>query len=204
MLDSFMNRGGTNKKQTDELQTLITQAKEERGALSAMLTQISVRSSKLAQMGKTLEQVGLKADSATASVEELDRKVAGLDERLRVFDGIEKRIEGMLAQVTDAQKVAEKLTAPDGDLQKHRQAVNQLASQALETHATVDTLRKERATLEEMRALLRQATTEVKQSVEGTSTVKSDLDGLRATSTQLTQEYQRIREASRSAREDAT
>ena len=80
---------------------------------------------------------------------------------------------------TDAQKLTEKLTAPDGDLQKHRQAVNSLASQALETQATMDTLRKERATLEELRSQLRQATVEVKQSVEGATALKSEMDGVR-------------------------
>jgi len=88
MLDSFKNSfGGSGKqKQADELQTLIAAAKEERGALSAMLTQISVRSSKLAQMGKTLEQVSQKADTATATVEDLNKKVSGLDERLGTLE----------------------------------------------------------------------------------------------------------------------
>ena len=100
-------------------------------------------------------------------------------------------------------RLTEKLTAPDGDLQKHRQAVNSLASQALETHATIDTLRKERASLEELRTQLRHTTGEVKQSVDGTTALKSELDGVRTVATQLNQDYQRIREASRAAREDA-
>lgn len=58
MLDSLKGFGGGGKtqKQVDDLQGLITAAKEERSALSAMLTQISMRSSKLSQMGKSLEQ----------------------------------------------------------------------------------------------------------------------------------------------------
>ena len=54
----------------------------------------------------------------------------------------------------EAQRVSEKITAPDGDLQKHRLAVNQLASQALETQATVETLRKEKAAYDDLRVLL--------------------------------------------------
>src|SRR5688572_18982 len=206
MLDSFKNLTGAGKgqrQQADELQTLIASAKDERGALSAMLTQISLRSATLAQLGKTLEQVGQKAHLATVSVHDLGRRVSALDDRLKAFDLVEKRIEALVTQVTDAQRVTERLTAPDGDLQKHRQAVNQLASQALETQATIETLRKERATLEEIRTQLRQATGDVKQSMEGTTSLRGELDGVRHAASQLSQEYQRIRDTSRAAREDA-
>ena len=81
--------------------------------------------------------------------------------------------------MSDAQRLAEKITAPDGDLQKHRLAVNQLASQALETQATVDTLRKERASLEELRGQLRISGHEVKQSVEMVTALKGELDAIR-------------------------
>ena len=53
-----------------------------------------------------------------------------------------------------AQRVSEKITAPDGELQKHRLAVNQLASQALENQATIETLRKERTSFEDLRVQL--------------------------------------------------
>ena len=54
MLDSLKGLAGSGKaqKQVDDLQSLITAAKEERSALSAMLTQISMRSSKLLADGK--------------------------------------------------------------------------------------------------------------------------------------------------------
>ena len=55
MLDALKGLGGGKaQKQSDDLQSLISAAKEERSALSAMLTQISMRSVKLTQMGKSL------------------------------------------------------------------------------------------------------------------------------------------------------
>ena len=52
MLDAFKMMGASGKKaqQTaaDELQALINTAKEERSALSEMLTQVTIRSGKLA------------------------------------------------------------------------------------------------------------------------------------------------------------
>ena len=65
MLDAFKNMtGGKGKlvqKQTDELELLIATAREERSAISAMLTALTTRSAKLAPLGKTLEQVSEKA-----------------------------------------------------------------------------------------------------------------------------------------------
>ena len=52
--------------------------------------------------------------------------------------------------------MSEKITAPDGELQTHRLAVNQLASQALENQATIETLRTECAWFEELRGPLAQ------------------------------------------------
>jgi hypothetical protein len=39
MLDALFGKSASNKQQVDELQALVNQAKEERAALSAMLTQ---------------------------------------------------------------------------------------------------------------------------------------------------------------------
>jgi hypothetical protein len=57
MLDALKSLTGGSKaaqKQADEFQTLIAAAKEERGALNTMLTQITMRSSRLSQIGKSL------------------------------------------------------------------------------------------------------------------------------------------------------
>ena len=144
MLDAIFGKTGNKKQQVDELQALVNQARDERTALSAMLTQMAGGTSKLAQTSKSLEQVGQKADAALKKLDELGHKVSGYEDRAKGLEQIEKRIAAMLDQVNEAQRVSEKITAPDGELQKHRLAVNQLASQALENQATIETLRKEK------------------------------------------------------------
>ena len=63
MLDAlFGNASGNKKQQQDELQALVNQARDERTALSAMLTQMAGGTSKLAQTSKALDQVGQKAE----------------------------------------------------------------------------------------------------------------------------------------------
>ncbi len=201
MLDALFGSQGKNKNQTDELQALIAQAREERTMLSAMLTQMAGGTSKLAQTSKALDQVGQKADAALKRLDDLGTKVTGYEDRSKGLEQIEKRIAALLEQVHEAQRVSEKITAPDGELQKHRLAVNQLASQALENQATIETLRKERSSFEDLRQLLKVSTTEVARSVETVGTLKGELDAIRSTGSQLTGEFQRIRDTSREAKD---
>lgn len=202
MLDSLFG-SPASKKQQDELQALVAQARDERTALSAMLTQMAGGTSKLAQTSKALEQVGQKADAALKRLDDLGQKVAGYEERAKGLEQIEKRIAAMLDQVHEAQRVSEKITAPDGELQKHRLAVNQLASQALENQATIETLRKERASFEDLRAVLKVSTADVAKSVESVTALKGELDAVRSVGAQLTSEFHRIRETSREAKDDS-
>src|SRR5262249_40906265 len=93
MLDAFKTiAGGRNKiaqKQTDELEMLIATAREERSAISAMLTALTTRSAKLTPLGKSLEQVSEKASSVTARLDEIVTRLEALDERTRELDTIE-------------------------------------------------------------------------------------------------------------------
>ena len=48
-----------------------------------MLTQISMRSVKLTQMGKSLEQVDQKAASASDKLDALNRRIEGLEQQAK-------------------------------------------------------------------------------------------------------------------------
>ena len=81
MLDGLKGIGGRSQRQADELRGLIASAKEEYGALSAMLTQLSVRGSKLSQVGKTLEQVDQKVADTTGRLGGIVSRIEGLETR---------------------------------------------------------------------------------------------------------------------------
>ena len=102
-----------------------------------------------------------------------------------------------------AEQTAEELVAPDGELQKHRHAVQQLSAQALQTNANLDTLRKEQATLDELRDHMRQAQMEVKKADDHTVKLKNEVERLRPLTAQLHQEHGRLKDGLRGAREDA-
>ena len=105
--------------------------------------------------------------------------------------------------MANAEKETVRLTAPDGELQKHKQALQSLSSQALQTRASLDALKKEQATLEELREHLRHAQSDVKDSSDKTDSLKSEFEQLRSLSSQLAQDYGRIKELSRESHDEA-
>ncbi len=108
MLDSLKGLAGSGKaqKQVDDLQSLITAAKEERSALSAMLTQISMRSSKLSQMGKSLEQIEQKAVARQRKARRGRQSVSkGVEDRAKSFAEVEKRVQSLIDTATQAQRL---------------------------------------------------------------------------------------------------
>src|SRR5437016_12228947 len=98
MLDAFKTLTGGKKlvqQQATELETLIATAREERSAISAMLTALTTRSQKLAPLSKTLEQVSEKAASVDAQLTALAARLAAIDERAHDLDAVDKRIEAL-------------------------------------------------------------------------------------------------------------
>src|SRR5262245_36751090 len=206
MLDAFKTITGTKgklaQKQTDELEMLIATAREERSAISAMLTALTTRSAKLTPLGKSLEQVSEKAGGVTARLDEIVTRLEALDERTRELDTIEDRIRALKESAHQAEQTTQMALGPDGELQKHREAMENLSSQALTTQAALETLKNERAALEELRAQLQKADDEVKKSIGQSAELRGELDQIRMAAAALTQDHARIRDTSREARED--
>src|SRR5262245_53456053 len=133
MLDAFKKGGATRQQQADELQSLITASKEERAALSTMLTQVQLNSAKLASASKSLQEVEEKAGKANTRLDKVTDRLENAAKRSAELEAIDSRIKALLEAVTQAEKEAGRLTAPDGELQKHKQALQSLSSQALQT-----------------------------------------------------------------------
>ena len=208
MLDALKKLGGGSsampaREQAEELQALIGTAREERGALSTMLTQIELQGSKLSQVGKSLQQVHEQAAGTTTRLDELTTRLGAIDGKAQGFEQIDTRIQALLDAVGQAEQTAEKLIAPDGELKQHRHAVQQLSSQALQTHANLDALKKEQSTLDQLREQLRKAQAEVHGAEDHTAKLKGDFDRLRSLAAQLSQEHGKLKEGLRETREDA-
>ena len=168
-----------------------------------MLTQMSVRTSKLAQTHKALEQIERVATGTVGKVDELSRRLTSLDERTQAMEDVDKRIKSLTESVKQAQHAAERVAGPEGDLQKHREAVKQLSSQN-PRNAGEPRHAEERARVAGRSAVAAASDAgDLKQSLDQASSLKTDLEQVRAAATILGQDYTRIREMSREAREDS-
>src|SRR5262245_27521517 len=203
MLDAFKKGPASRQQQADELQTLIATSREERAALSTMITQVQLHSAKLASAGKMLQEIDEKTSKANARIDEVNDRLETAARRTAELEAIDARIKALADAVAHAEQETTKLTEPDGDLQKHKQALQSLSSQALQTRASLDALKKDQASLDDLREHLRQAQAEIKTSHERTEGLKNDFDQLRAASGQLTAEYGRLRDLSRETHDEA-
>jgi uncharacterized protein (DUF3084 family) len=140
----------------------------------------------------------------TERLDDIAARLALIDDRTKALEEVDLRIQALKDAANQAEQTTQKALGPDGELQQLREALHQLSSQALSTYATVETLKKERATLDDVRGQLQKADSEVKRSLGQVSTLKTELDQVRATATALSQDYGKIRETSREAREDTT
>src|SRR3954465_2722064 len=107
MLDAFKQMAGGGKgklaqQQTDELELLIATAREERSAISAMLTALTTRSAKLTPLGKSLEQVSEKASGVTAKLDEIAERLVALDDRTKELESIDSRIQALKESAREA------------------------------------------------------------------------------------------------------
>jgi chromosome segregation ATPase len=209
MLDALKSLAGGGKaaqKQAEELEALIATARDERSALSAMLTQVTMRSGQLTETGKTLEDVSKKAATATDTLEALTGRLDEIQRQASTLVDVEKRAQSLDATISLAQAKTERLIAPDGDLEKHRRDIQGVASAAADVQGVVETVKRERAALEDVQKQIQQAHDElrdVRQSVEQAAALRTELEQLRAVASQLTQDYSKAREISREADDDA-
>ena len=175
----------------------------ERVAISSMLTTLTARAAKLTPHQQEPDEVteslrgGDQADQVTT-------RIAALDERAREIETIDRRIQDLKEAAGQAEQTTQQAIGPEGELHKHRAAIQQVSSQAVETQAALEALKAECAILEELRRQLRASENEVRQATSQAGALKNDLDQIRSTAASLTEDYTGIRETSREAREDST
>ena len=209
MLDAFKKRGAGDegksaKAQVVELKELIDQAREERAALSTMLTQIEVHGSKLSTLGRTLQEVTDRAGPTAGKMEDLTERMSTLDTRFAGLEELAERFETLRSEVGNVEEGVQQLLAPDGGLEKHRHDLEQLSAQALQNVAQLDAMKKEQSALVDVRERLREAQREVEGAANTTAALKGDVDRLSGASGQLTQDQARLKDSLRETFEQAT
>jgi chromosome segregation ATPase len=182
-----------------ELQELIATAREERAALSEMLTQVSLRSANLTHISKSLAETEERAARATECAEAVAQRLADLDNRTRVIEEIDGRMKRFQAQVQQAQEDVQQIVGPGGELEKHRTAVQEVASQALEAHTHVEALKQERAVLDDVRIQFAQTRNDMQEAIQKVAGIAADIESVRTTASQLIEDSARIQTSSKDA-----
>jgi chromosome segregation ATPase len=203
MLDTIFKNGSERKQAQDDLRTLIEQAREERAGLAAMLQQVNSASPTLTRTSRTLDDLRIKADEVTRRCEKLGKVVGTYEECTNNFEQLERRMNGLLAQVAEAKRTSDAMIAADGGLQQMRQAADEMSTRTRDAHATLEELQREGDKLEALRDRLRNATTEMGQSVGGAVALKGELEDLRRAEAELRLEMQGIRKSAGDARGDS-
>ncbi len=208
MLDAFKNRaadskrGGTVVDERRELEQLIQTARAERTAMDETLRSIRTRTASLKPIGEFLDRIDQKVSGVTTTLEQIGERLAALDGRTRELEQLDAHIQGLKDAAREAQQHAEQAISTTGELDKHRKAVEQLSTHAQQTQASLQTLRTEHAALEELRDKLRAAQTDIKQSADGAGALQGELEVVRGMTADLTDDFFRMSETSRTARED--
>src|SRR5262249_51991309 len=130
MLDTILKKGSERKQAQGDLQTLVEQARDERTRLAAMLDQINGASPALARTSRTLHDLRIKADEVTRRCDKLSKVVNKYEECTASFEQLEGRMTALLAQVAEARRTSEAMTAPDGSVQQIRQASDEISSRS--------------------------------------------------------------------------
>ncbi|MDQ3169165.1 MAG: hypothetical protein M3Q55_03365, partial [Acidobacteriota bacterium] len=198
MLDAIKRMGTGNKQSAGELQDLIAAAREERAALSVMLTQVQLHGAKVAAAGSAVQAVEEKAAKAVGRIDELSSKIGAIDGQIQSLATIDARVKTLADAVTQA----ERLMAPDGELVRQRQAVQQLSGEALKTQASLETLRKEQEALDGLRDELRQSTAGLKDSHDRAVALMGEVEQLKTTAVQIAQDQAKVRESARETKDD--
>ena len=191
------------QQQANELQALIATSKEERAALSSRLTQVQLLASKLATAGRNLQDVEELVTKANARLDQVSQRLAAAEARSGELEAVDARIGTLTDGVFRAEQEAARLTAPDGELQQHRQAIEHLAAKALEARETLDALKEEHAGVERIRADVREATKDAGEIGKRTGVLQSDIEQLRAASAALTAELAQMQQTSADTRTQA-
>ena len=187
----------------DALQAAVAAAQEERAALSAMLKQIKPHAAKMSKIGASVKQVTERSSRAAATLEDLSSRLSAVEATTESVNTLAGRVQSLVDSVDRAQRTAQNLLAADGDLAKHRQAIQQLTKQGIEASANFSALDKERTILKGAQEELRQTQAVVKASSDKSGTLADDLDRLRGQASQLQQDHDRLRESLRKTRENA-
>ena len=121
-----LSLGTKAKKRTDELNEIVVAARHERQALASMFERLDGRNGRLAEVSATVEHVRDRAVDASDQLTAIVTRMRDLDEHVAGFEALKAQIAEMTDVVRLAKEAAALMSDSGGQLQKHREAMEQL------------------------------------------------------------------------------
>jgi chromosome segregation ATPase len=197
MLEAF--KKGQSKpaqQQALELEKVIATSREERAALSTMLTQIQLQSSKLAAAGKALQDVEQLVTNANDRIDQVSDRLKTVETRSAELEAIESRIRTLVDTVSRAEQDASALIGPDGRLQQHREAIEALATEAAGARESLEALRNEHAGIKQIRSDVQRSSKDASAAAKHAATLQEQIDKLVSLSSEVSAKLQQMEESS--------
>src|SRR5262249_54361807 len=170
---------GTKAKQrNDELNAIMLAARQERDALDALLEKLDGRKGRLAEVSTTVEHVKDRAIDASEQLTAIVARVSDLDKRVAEYEVIHAQIAEMTGIVRQTQEAAALLVDSSGQLQQHREAMEQLGAEYRETRAAIEAFGAQRHIATEAHDELRRFQTDLRGAIDQGAVIKRELDQL--------------------------
>ena len=138
MLEALMNRTTDAKRaaaadERQELERLIQTARAERAALDETLLVLKARGANLKPIGTFLEHIDEKVTGVTMTLDQIGARLASLDSRTRELEELDQHVQSLRDVARQAEGSVREAIRPNGELQKHREAVEQLTTHVQQT-----------------------------------------------------------------------
>jgi chromosome segregation ATPase len=175
----------------------------ERAALEALLRRIETAAEPLKALGAQLAGVETRVGMLESRTMGAARKLADVETAASAVGAVAEKIKDLGEAVRTVRDTAEQLTAPTGDFQQQRAVIERLASQAMQSRATLDTLASEQTRLDTLAGDVKRALEEMAQARLLVSTTVSEIQSVRSSSAEARAAQAELREMATATRRDA-
>jgi chromosome segregation ATPase len=175
----------------------------EREALAALLKHLDASSAPVHRLADAVGKLEARVAAMETRTTEAARQLADVATAAAAVGTLADKVRDLANSVRDARQTADRLVAPDGDLQQQRHVVQQLMAQSLQSRATLETLSAEQERLEALRAEVRLATEQMQQARALVTASSTEIDAVKTSAAAAETAQAATRALAASTKEDA-
>ena len=198
MLEAF--KKGQSKpaqQQALDLEKVIATSREERAALSTMLTQIQLQSSKLAAAGKALQDVEQLVTNANDRIDQVSDRLNTAEAHSTECWKRSRAVSApSLKRSPGRRRRPPPLIGPDGRLQQHREAIETLSAEAADARESLEALKSEHASVKQIRSDVQKSSKDAAAAAKNAAVLQEQIDKLASLSSEVTSRLQQMEEGS--------